>query len=235
MSSLVKSGTTLLVLTAVVGLAGGVAAEVVDAARTTLNEQWADLGDLQTRWADLGVPTEITAPVAAIPRVANQTLELPRELTETASDILSTAELDETETMSETLTTGETITPTGELVAASSKVVALGPLEKNGAAPTFVFEKAGVWEQGDSFYVRIRFVDSQGEEAAFCTHLLDAAGDRQYHLDLGQVEALPAGWRGTALATVHDGVQDGPYELSGEHQIDVRMGNPAVSTDPGAD
>ena len=223
MSSLVKSGTTLLLLTAMVGLAGGVAAEVVEAARTTLEEQWAGLDDLQARWTELGIPPEVTAPVAAIPQVADRTLKLPGELTETATDVLSNAGLEETETISETLTAAVTITPTGELVAASGKVVALGPLEKNGVAPTFVFEKAGVWEQGDSFYVRIRFVDSQGEEAAFCTHLLDAEGDRQWHLDLSEVEALPAGWRGTALATVHDGLQDGAYELSGEYKIVVHV------------
>ena len=227
MSSLVKSGTTLLLLTAMVGLAGGVAAEVVEAARTTLEEQWAGLDDLQARWTELGIPPEVTAPVAAIPQVADRTLKLPGELAETATDMLSNAGLEEKETVSETLAVAETITPTGELVAASGKVVALGALEKNDAAPTFVFEKAGTWQQGDSFYVRVRFVDYEGEETAYCTHLLDAEGDRQWHLDLSEVEALPAGWRGTALATAHDGLRDGAYELSEEYEILVHMARAA--------
>jgi hypothetical protein len=91
----------------------------------------------------------------------------------------------------------------------------------------FLIEKAGRWEAGHGFYVRVRFVDREGRETAFCTRFLDAEGDRQWHLDLSEVAALPDGWWGTGLVTVHDGLQDGAYELSEEHGITVRRLPPA--------
>jgi len=239
MTTLIKSGATLLLLTAFVGLAGGVAAQVVEEARTALDEQWAGLNDLQARWAELGVPAEVTAPVAAIPDVADQTLALPGELTETATDILSQGTVTDTLTLTGTealSTTGETSTPvetsitaettTGDLIAASSKVVALGALEKDDDPPAFLIEKAGRWRAEGGFYVRVRFIDGEGRETAFCTHFLDAAGDRTWRLDLSEVAALPDGWRGTGLVTVHDGLRDGAYELSEEHEIRVHTGSP---------
>lgn len=226
MTTLIKSGATLLLLTAFVGLAGGVAAQVVEEARTALDEQWAGLTDLQARWEELGVPSDVTAPVAAIPDVAEQTLALPGELTETATDILSQPALTDTPTLTgtEALSTTVVTSTTSDLIVASSKVVALGAMEKDDDPPAFLIEKAGRWRAEGGFYVRVRFIDGEGRETAFCTHFLDA-GQPTWRLNLNEVAALPDGWRGTGLVTVHDGLRDGAYELSEEHEIVVRREN----------
>ena len=172
----------------------------------------------------------MTAPLAAIPAVAQQTLELPGEMTETYSHILSEDDTELTQDVSETVTTTTEATPTQDVVTTASNVVALGALEKTADGPVFVLENADDWEAGTGFYVRVRFLDHRGEETAFAMQYLDAEQVRSWRLDLSQLEALSDGWQGTGLVTVHDGLEDGAYDLSEEHEVSVRRLSPVQAS-----
>ncbi len=219
---LIQGVTTLALLTAVVGVAGATAAGVAERARGLLDGSAAELEELNDRWADLGVPPELTAPVGAISPVAYRTLELPEEMTELLTDTLSRVEPGSQDGEDE-LAAGaqEPEAPSG-VIAESSKMVALGALEKGADGALFLIEKAGGWEAGDEFYVHVRFIDVGGEETAFRTQHLDGDRVRTWELDLNQVEALPDGWRGVGLATVHDRLDDVGSALSQAHRIMVR-------------
>ena len=230
MQVILKSGATLLILTAAVGFAGSAAAALVEDAQVMLDEHTAELESLEARWTALGVPSEMTAPVAAIPAVAQETLVLPEKLTQTATDILTQADLEGgseiTMTMPTTTTTAVTSTvplTSTQLIATSSKIVALGALKKSVDGPAYLIEKAGAWQAGeDGFYVRVRFIDMEGNQTAFCTQYLSADGQTSWGLDVSQLEALPSGWEGIGLATVHDGLVTESAGLSEHHTIAVR-------------
>jgi hypothetical protein len=230
MQVLLKSGATLLTLTAAIGLAGGAAASLAGEARQMLEEQAAELDSLEARWAALGIPAEMTAPVAAIPAFARETLELPEELTEKATDMLTEANLEAASeiTMTSTALTTTALTSTvattsTRLISASSKVVALGSLEKRTGGPLYLVEKAGGWQPGQTgFYVHVRFIDIEGTETAFCTQYLGPGQRTSWTLDVSRVEALPPGWEGIGLVTVHDDVSHTRRELSEMNRIVIK-------------
>lgn len=219
---LIQGMTTLALLTAAVGVAGATATGVAERARGLLDGSAVRLEELNDRWADLGVPPELTAPVGAISPVAYRTLELPEEMTQMLTDTLSRVE-PQSQDGEDGLAAGvEGPEAPSDVVAGSSNMVALGALEKGADGALFLIENAGGWEVGDGFYVHVRFIDLRGEETAFRTQHLDGDRVRTWELDLNQVEALPDGWRGVGLATVHDELHDVGGALSQAHRIMVR-------------
>jgi len=224
---LIKAGTTLLLLTAAVGMVRTTADGLTEEARGMVTAHAANLESLEARWARLGVPPRLTAPAAAIPAVVDQTMALPARLTDTASDLLepgavqthlvptATASIAQTETA-----VSEKLTET--LVASSGKIVAMGTMAAAPDGPTYTIQNARPWNgPDDAFYVHVRFIDLEGRETAYATQRLSAEGPQTWTLDPSAVPALPPDWHGIALATVHDDVADGPYDLSEEYRIKV--------------
>ena len=229
MEVLIKAGTTLLLLTAAVGMVRTTADGLTEEARGMVTAHAANLESLEARWARLGVPPRLTAPAAAIPAVVDQTMALPARLTDTASDLLEPGavqtHLVPTDTGSITQTetaVSEKLTET--LIAKSGKIVAMGTMAADPTGPTYHIQNAHPWQEGDpeaAFYVHVRFIDLEGRETAYATQRLSAEGPQTWTLDPSAVPALPPDWHGIALATVHDDVADGPYDLSEEYRIKV--------------
>ena len=116
------------------------------------------------------------------------------------------------------------------IVLVGSKVV-LGPVarrwgatgqENLGCSSKFRITKAGPWEQNDTFYVTVVFIDLKGKQVVSQGNYMSADFKMEWIVDMERCADVPASWCGAAVITVHDDILASDL-LSEKYQVRVEV------------
>ena len=92
--------------------------------------------------------------------------------------------------------------------------------ETPGCSSKFRITKANPWEQNDTFYVTVVFIDRKGKQVVSQGNYMSADFKMEWIMDMERYAGVPASWCGAAVITAHDDILASDL-LSEKYQVQV--------------
>jgi len=133
------------------------------------------------------------------------------------------------EVLEEGIAASSILTATMAPIVLVGSEVTLGPVarqwgatggEDSECSSKFRITKAGPWEQNDTFYVTVVFIDLKGKQVVSQGNYMSADFKMEWVVDMERYVDMPAPWCGAAVITVHDDILASDL-LSEKYQVQV--------------